>query len=289
MNKKQQKTKIAITAIVFLLVFFPFSNFALASEINMDNVIKLTNDARAKAGAAELAENKTLDKIAKDKVNDMIANNYFAHNSPAGLSPWSWYEKDGYDYKYAGENLAINFLKAEDQQEAWMNSPDHRKNILNPNYDEIGVAVEAGRINGQTAIITVQEFGSRAGAKVVPADGKNFSGGGNGNLVKDGMGITPQVLSVKTLTGENLVNNQNLISDRNYFQDFVDGWKNNKEMIAYWLLELAVFLFSASLVLSAATFMAVAMNNILDYEELRRKALATAAGIRGEKNVLASK
>ena len=94
----------------------------------------------------------------------MIKNDYFAHTSPQGISPWYWYDKDNYDYKYAGENLAINFLKAEDQQKAWMDSPTHRKNIFNPNYQEIGVAVAAGEINNQTAIITVQEFGTLSGA-----------------------------------------------------------------------------------------------------------------------------
>lgn len=151
-----------------------FARPVLASEINADNVIKYVNQARAKDGLSELAVSEKLTEVAEAKVNDMVAHNYFAHTSSAGLTPWHWFELVGYDYKYAGENLAINFTTAEAQQAAWMNSPTHKKNILNINYSEIGVAVAAGEVNGTMGIIAVQEFGTLAhpGAG---GDSKNFT------------------------------------------------------------------------------------------------------------------
>jgi hypothetical protein len=286
-NKKQKLNSWKLTAVVAAIMFL-FSSLAQASEISPFVVIKLVNDARSAQGLAGLKENETLDKIATDKLNDMISHDYFAHTSPQGVNPWFWYEKNGYDYKYAGENLAINFLVAEDEQKAWMNSPTHRKNILNVNYQEIGVAVGAGKINGQTSIIAVQEFGSRVGAGNVPTDGKNFSGKGSEGPIKDSMGIPPQVLSVKNLTEENLKNNSVTESKNSYFQDLMSKWDGKKYEIGYGLSQLAAFLMIISLFLSSTTFMAVAVNDIMKSEELRRQALKNALGFKGGHGTLAT-
>ena len=146
-----------------ILVFFVFSNIALASEINKDNIINLVNQSRSKNGFQELLENENLNGAAKSKALDMIKNNYFSHNSPSGITPWYWFEQNEYNYKYAGENLALGFSTVENQHQAWMDSPTHKKNILNPNYKEIGVAVERGKINDIVVTIAVQMFGSRIG------------------------------------------------------------------------------------------------------------------------------
>ena len=115
-----------------VLVFFAFSHIVLASEITKDSIINLVNKSRAENSASALVENQNLDNAARDKLEDMIKNNYFAHASPTGVTPWFWFEKNGYDYKYAGENLALGFSSAEKEHRAWMDSPTHRKNILNP-------------------------------------------------------------------------------------------------------------------------------------------------------------
>lgn len=138
---------------------------ALASEITAENVVFLVNEERGKVGLEGLARNGILDKVALNKAQDMLKNDYFAHTSPSGTTPWYWFGKEGYEYEYAGENLAINFVTAEKQNESWMNSETHRKNILSDKFREIGVAVIRGEVNGRSAIITVQEFGSRTGTK----------------------------------------------------------------------------------------------------------------------------
>jgi hypothetical protein len=91
----------------------------------------------------------------------MFGYNYFAHTSPQGVNPWHWFNKANYNYTYAGENLAMNFVEAEDAMQAWMNSPTHRDNIISKNYTEIGIAVGVGKIDGVDTTIVVQLFGKR--------------------------------------------------------------------------------------------------------------------------------
>lgn len=164
------KTNIKITIITLFALFGGFSSAssALASEITVENVIDLVNQEREKAGLVLLAENEDLSRAALAKAQDMVEKDYFAHTSPEGLTPWHWIEKSGYEYEFAGENLAINFLSAEKQNDALMNSATHRKNILGKQFNEIGVAVATKSVNGRKTTITVQQFGNRGVAVVAP-------------------------------------------------------------------------------------------------------------------------
>ena len=151
---------------VLVLVFVAlFANISLTkakeSDISTASVIKLVNEARKDAGVGLLMENPKLKAAAEKKARDMVEKNYFAHISPEGKSPWDWIQQEGYDYRFAGENLAIDYTSAKEQQEAWMDSPLHRKNILNPDYKEIGVAAVKGMVEGRKTTVTVQEFGTK--------------------------------------------------------------------------------------------------------------------------------
>jgi len=90
----------------------------------------------------------------------MLAKGYWAHFAPDGTSPWSFFLSFGYKYKYAGENLARDFPDASSAVTAWMNSPSHRENILNPNYEDIGIGVVEGSLAGADTTIIVQFFGT---------------------------------------------------------------------------------------------------------------------------------
>jgi hypothetical protein len=164
-NKKNENTHKKAFAVEVFMGFMLLSIFSTslvqASDITANMVIKLTNEARKSANVMALVKNDLLQKAAERKAQDMIDNDYFAHVSPQGKTPWNWIQDAGYDYQYAGENLAINFTNAEDEQKAWMESPLHKKNILNPDYEEIGVAVREGIIDGNKTIVTVQEFGKK--------------------------------------------------------------------------------------------------------------------------------
>ncbi|EKE19163.1 MAG: hypothetical protein ACD_9C00115G0005 [uncultured bacterium] len=170
-NENTHKKAFAVEVFMGLMLLSVFSSsFVQASDITADMVIKLTNKAREKANVAVLAKNELLEKAAGNKAQDMIDNDYFAHVSPQGKTPWYWIEDSGFDYRYAGENLAINFTSAEEEQKAWMDSPLHQKNILNADYEEIGVAVKEGVIDGKRTIVTVQEFGTKMPATVATSD-----------------------------------------------------------------------------------------------------------------------
>jgi hypothetical protein len=160
---KISKKRIYFSLLVTILVSVGvFSNGIKAQAYGFESadVIELVNKARIAEGLSALVHSDILDLAAKEKADDMLKNDYFAHTSPKGVDPWYWFKKTGYDYKYAGENLAINYDNAREQQAAWMKSDSHRKNILNDKYQETGVAVVEGKIDGQTSILTVQVFGT---------------------------------------------------------------------------------------------------------------------------------
>lgn len=141
-----------------------------ASSISPEQVIALTNQKRAELGLSPLTINSKLNDAAQRKAGDMFALNYWAHNSPTGKEPWSFFREVGYSYTFAGENLARDFMESSEVVEAWMNSPSHRDNIANSNYREIGLAVVNGTLNGVETTLVVQLFGTPtpAAAKITP-------------------------------------------------------------------------------------------------------------------------
>lgn len=157
---------------VFLIGFQFILNFGgktfpqvlgYAANISPSEVIRLTNIQRQSQGLNSLTENKTLDAAALAKGQDMLAKGYWAHFAPDGTSPWSFFLSFGYKYQYAGENLARDFSDASSAVNAWMNSPSHRENMLNPHYQDIGIGVVEGKLAGVDTTIIVQFFGSPLG------------------------------------------------------------------------------------------------------------------------------
>lgn len=118
----------------------------------------LTNADRAAAGHSLLKPDAHLAQAARKKAEDMAANGYFAHVSPDGKSPWYWLDAVGYKYTYAGENLAVDFTDSMDVEEAWMNSPGHRANIVKPEYTQIGIGTAEGVYQGRPTIFVVEFF-----------------------------------------------------------------------------------------------------------------------------------
>lgn len=158
---------ISFTLGIFVSITIAFcASVAFASEITPDKVVELANQDRIQQGVQPLQVNAALTQAAQAKADDMVNNAYFAHTSPQGITPWYWFQQSGYDYRYAGENLAIHFGNAEDQETAWMASIKHRENILNPKYQDIGVAVAHTIQKGQPTVIVVQLFGFPSG--VIP-------------------------------------------------------------------------------------------------------------------------
>lgn len=148
-----------------LLSFGPVES-AFSSAINPSNIIALTNASRTSFGLSKLNDNSLLAQAAQSKANDMLAKGYFSHNTPEGKTPWDFVVAAGYNYVSAGENLAVNFVEAEDVENAWMNSPGHKANILNQTFSEIGIGIAQGTYQDKNAIFVVQMFGSPVAQKV---------------------------------------------------------------------------------------------------------------------------
>lgn len=132
----------------------------ISASISSQDLLTLTNQQRAAAGLAPLNLNTQLANAAAGKAEDMFTNNYWAHISPSGKTPWDFIRGAGYNYSYAGENLARGYATATDAMNAWMASPEHRSNILSPNYTDVGFAVAQGNLTGDNGtILIVEEFG----------------------------------------------------------------------------------------------------------------------------------
>lgn len=149
----------ALIATVIAFTAFTQVSFA-ATAINPQKLIELTNTQRVSHGEAPLVENQTLDRSAFAKAQDMLSRNYFAHSTPDGKTPWTFFDAAGYQYVWAGENLAIDFTNNDPIMTAWMNSPTHEQNILNQHYRDIGIAVVEGSFDGKDTVIVVQHFGA---------------------------------------------------------------------------------------------------------------------------------
>lgn len=122
-------------------------------------LVDLANNDRKSDSIGPLKINQKLVEAAQAKADDMAAKGYFAHTSPDGRTSWSWFADAGYQYSYAGENLAVNFADSEDVEQAWMDSPTHRANIMNGKFTEIGIATAEGEYKGRKTIFVVQMFG----------------------------------------------------------------------------------------------------------------------------------
>ncbi|HSE56838.1 MAG TPA: CAP domain-containing protein [Candidatus Paceibacterota bacterium] len=139
--------------------------FGLTALVNPPTVVTLTNDARVQNQLPMLTTNPVLEAAAKLKAQDMASNSYFAHTSPTGVTPWYWFRQAGYNFRYAGENLAVHYTESADVENAWLNSPTHRANIMNSNFTEIGVATANGVYQGYPTTFVVELFGTPVAQK----------------------------------------------------------------------------------------------------------------------------
>jgi uncharacterized protein YkwD len=148
----KNKNKTIISSVLVSVVFLFSTQLAQASEITSENIINVVNREREARMIHPLNKSGLLTKAAEDKSRHMLIYNYFEHYA-LGLTPWSFIINSGYDYSIAGENLAMGFKTSEGIVEAWMDSPTHRANILNPNYEDIGVGVVRGEFTQNDKII----------------------------------------------------------------------------------------------------------------------------------------
>ena len=104
-------------------------------------VLDLVNAERTKRGISALTLDSNLSNVATKKSQDMVNKNYFDHTSPTYGSPFDMMKQFGISYRTAGENIAKGQKTPQEVVTAWMNSEGHRKNILNPNFTNLGVGI----------------------------------------------------------------------------------------------------------------------------------------------------
>ena len=196
-NLKIQFNNVFMLSVVILGVFLLFGQVsANALADNDDNYLELEreiinqlNQERVDHDLAALQFNNILKKAARLKLNDMVTKKYFLHTSPEGKDPWHWFEQAGYDYKFAGENLATKFITASEVHEAWMKSKTHRENILFPDYKDVAVVV-GENIGGE--LVAVELFGQKVGDNGVKMSGMilpTMKGLDENRVVKNNEGI----------------------------------------------------------------------------------------------------
>ena len=162
------KTLLFFITLIFSATFFleiikinfP-SVLGIQNNITVEHLVSITNKKRGEIGLPPLILNPKLSQAAALKAGDMFAKDYWAHNSPDGITPWAFIKQSGYDYAYAGENLARGFNSAEDVVNAWMASPKHKENMLFKNYNDVGFFVGVGKLKGEDTILVVEEFGNQ--------------------------------------------------------------------------------------------------------------------------------
>ncbi len=165
-----QRFSMVMMSVLVLLTFFGANMQALlwqssdwlVSTVLPAVVIDLTNQERVENNKSQLVRNAVLDKAAAAKAQHMADNEYFAHFAPDGTTPWEFFKDEGYVYAHAGENLAIHFTDSAEVVEAWMLSPAHKKNIVDPKFREIGVGTARGTFDGYDTVYVVQLFGTPA-------------------------------------------------------------------------------------------------------------------------------
>lgn len=117
-------------------------------EATEQQMLVLVNQERQKFGLKILVMDSEIMKVARAHSKDMWEREYFSHINPDGETPFDRMSKAGIKFSRAGENLALA-PTVEMAHQGLMNSPGHRRNILDPNFLRVGIGVIDGGIYGK--------------------------------------------------------------------------------------------------------------------------------------------
>ncbi len=130
------------------------------TNIDLSELLTQTNQERASVGVGPLSPDQNLYLSANAKCNDMVLNHYWGHYSPSGQSGLSFIESIYPKYAKISENLAAGFNNSTEVVAGWMQSPSHKKALLDSSYQYVGFSVCEGDIgdgNG-SSLAVVQHF-----------------------------------------------------------------------------------------------------------------------------------
>jgi hypothetical protein len=143
---------------LYLVEVSPLTKPPLGATVVSKTLLQLNNEDRLANGLAPLTENALLDRAAQTKADDEAARGYFSHTTPDGYTPLYFLNAVGYKYLNAGENLGLDYAGPEELETGWMNSPEHRANILRAVFTEAGTGLAYGTYQGHPATFAVELF-----------------------------------------------------------------------------------------------------------------------------------
>jgi uncharacterized protein YkwD len=120
----------------------PSQVLGASTDISTAALLQQTNIERQAKKESALVLNDRLAQAAQAKAEDMAARNYWSHTTPEGKQPWSFVKQSNYQYYRVGENLAYGFTDSREAVVAWLNSPQHRENVLGE-YQDVGFGIAA--------------------------------------------------------------------------------------------------------------------------------------------------
>lgn len=112
-----------------------------SSGLTTQELLVDTNEDRTKDNKQPLEYNNKLEKAAQKKAQDMASRDYWSHISPDSRQPWDFAKAAGYTYESLGENLAYGFSTTDGVISGWMNSEEHRLNMLDASFSQVGFGV----------------------------------------------------------------------------------------------------------------------------------------------------
>ncbi|HEX6903498.1 MAG TPA: CAP domain-containing protein [Thermoanaerobaculia bacterium] len=154
---------------LYVVIFAePQKDFILRETVELrdlaevrEQIVAAVNAERRKAGVAPVKANADLDESAQKHAEDMLARNFFAHESPSGTTVRERARAAGYRWRTIGENIAEGQLSVREVMDTWMRSPGHRRNILDKDFKEMGVGLAMGSSGGTYRVLWAQSFGAR--------------------------------------------------------------------------------------------------------------------------------
>src|SRR3989344_5006727 len=162
----------AAVAVVVLVSFsqvssvFPLPFRTFFAALSQELITSQVNSERERISILPLSTNPLLSEAARMKAEDMIALDYFSHRDLSGNLPWMWFNRVGYRYAAAGENLAIDFSDSNALVRSWLNSPTHAKIIQNGTFRDIGIGIASGDFQGRYTSVAVMFVGTKTAASV---------------------------------------------------------------------------------------------------------------------------
>jgi uncharacterized protein YkwD len=117
-------------------------------------MLDMVNRERTAAGLRPLVPDPELTEVARRHSSDMFSRSYFAHDTPEGRDPFDRMREGGVRFQAAGENLALA-PSLQVAHNGLMNSPGHRRNILDRQFGRLGIGIMDGGLRG---LMVTQNF-----------------------------------------------------------------------------------------------------------------------------------